>query len=449
MARQDYEIEGKGPYEGTSFELDTVNPQVPSRELHRGHPRMGIEEGKEEYPRKTVFPTPRMEFGWGAHTSVGEEAELLGLDDALIVTTGLEGTGIVDAVTEVLEEAGVGSQVYDGVTSNPKDFEVHEAYELQQESNADGIVAVGGGSSIDCAKGVRLVEAHDGRDITEFEGVEKGENPSNLPMIAMSTTAGTGSETTVYAVISDTDEEYKMALGDGGMLNSVAIIDPALHRTMPPHLTAWTGMDALTHAVEAYVSRMGVKSNRAMAIEAIRLVAENLPQAYADGNNEEARENMAWAQYLAAQAFNSAGLGIVHPMAHVLGGVYDLPHGLCNSVALPAAMEFEVPARPDLFKDIAERGFGVDTSGMTTRDAAFTSVEAVEKLKADLNITQTWQEIGMQEEDLQKCSEYAFEDFCTEGTPRDLDPDTVGQLFMANYDDPWIRYEPEPSRVGL
>jgi methanol:N,N-dimethyl-4-nitrosoaniline oxidoreductase len=449
MARQEYEIEGKGPYEGTSFEVDTVDPQAPSRELHRGHPRQRIEEGSKEYPVKTVFPTPRMTFGWGTYKTVGEEANALGLDEALIVTTGLRGTGIIDAVTDVLEEAGVGTHVYDDVTSNPKDFEVHGAYELQQESDADGIVAVGGGSAIDCAKGVRLVEAHDGRDIKEFEGVDKAENPSNLPMIAMSTTAGTGSETTIYSVISDTDEEYKMALADLGMLNTVAIIDPGLHRTMPPHLTAWTGMDAITHAIEAYVSRLGVKSNRAMAIEAIRLVANNLPQAYANGNNEDARENMAWAQYLAAQAFNSAGLGIVHPMAHILGGVYDLPHGLCNSIALPAAMEYEVPAQPELFADIAERGFGIDISDMTPREAGFRAVEEVEKLKADLNVTQTWNEIGMQEEDLEQCAEYAFEDFCTEGTPRDLDPDTIAQLFMANYDDPWIRYDPEPSRVTL
>jgi methanol:N,N-dimethyl-4-nitrosoaniline oxidoreductase len=451
MAQQEYEIEGKGPYEGTSFELDTVEPQEPSRQLHGGFPRKGIDQPAEEFPVKTVFPTPRTTFGWGTHESVGEEATALGMDHALVVTTGLSNTGIVESVTNALGEADVGSSVYDGVTSNPKDFEVHEAYELQQEDGADGIVALGGGSSIDCAKGVRLVEAHDGRDITEFEGVEQAENPSNLPMIAISTTAGTGSETTIYSVISDTDEEYKMCMADLGMLNSVAIVDPALHRTMPPHLTAWTGMDALTHAMEAYVSRLGVKNNRAMAIEAIRLVAENLPQAYANGNNREARENMAWAQYLAAQAFNSGGLGIVHPMAHVLGGVYDLPHGLCNSIALPAAMEFEVPAAPGLFADVTERGFSVDTSGMTEMEAAYRAVEEVEKLKADLNVTQTWDQIGMQEEDLQKCSDYAFEDFCTEGTPRDLDPATIGELFMANYDNPWVRYDPsdEPSRVSL
>jgi alcohol dehydrogenase class IV len=220
---------------------------------------------------------------------------------------------------------------------------------------------------------------------------------------------------------------------------------------MPPHLTAWTGMDALTHSIEAYVSRLGVKSNRAMAIEAIRLVAENLPQAYANGNDREARENMAWAQYLAAQAFNSAGLGIVHPMAHVLGGVYDLPHGLCNSIALPAAMEYEVPGATELFADITERGFGVDTSGMTETEAAYRAVEEVEKLKADLNITQTWSQIGMKEEDLEKCSDYAFEDLCTEGTPRDLDPATIADLFMVNFDDPWVRYDPsdEPSRITL
>ena len=449
MARQDYDIEGKGPYNGTSFEIDTVTPQVPRRELHGGHPRRGIDEPRADFPAKTVFPTPRTTFGWGTYRTAGEEAQALNMDEALIVTTGLSSTNIIEKVTEVLDDSGVGSHVYDGVTSNPKDFEVHEAYELQQESNADGIVAVGGGSAIDCAKGVRLVEAHDGRDITEFEGVSQAENPSNLPMLAMSTTAGTGSETTIYSVISDTDEEYKMALADLGMLNSAAIIDPALHRTMPPELTAWTGMDALTHAIEAYVSRLGVESNKAMAIEAIRMVANSLRQAYGNGNNADAREEMAWGQYLAAQAFNSAGLGIVHPMAHILGGVYDLPHGLCNSIALPAVMEYNATAASEEMADIAERGFGVDTSDMTQMEAAYRAVEEVEKLKADINVTQTWEEIGMQREDLEKCGEYAYDDFCTEGNARDLDPETITQLFTVNFEDPWVRWDPETDRVSI
>jgi alcohol dehydrogenase class IV len=221
---------------------------------------------------------------------------------------------------------------------------------------------------------------------------------------------------------------YKMVIFDPNIISSRAIVDPALMRTMPPYLTAWTGFDAMTHAVEAYVSRLGVRTSQLLAIGSVKMIQQKLRDAYANPNNAEAREAMAWAQYSAGHAFNSAGLGIVHAMAHTLGALFDSPHGQCNAIGLVPVSRYNMVACPDKFRDIAE-AFGVDTRGMTTWQAAERGVDELERLRSDLGITETFGTLGLKEEHLEKFTPVVLQDVCTLGNPRVVTPDAVKMIF--------------------
>ncbi len=360
-----------------------------------------------EFPLRSFHATPRATLGWGAYRMAGEEAKAIGIRNALIVSSGLKGTGILDEVAGVLKAAGISVSIYD---------------------KCDGVVSVGGGSSHDCAKAVRIVDAHDGQSIREFNGMCTTKKPITVPQLAITTTAGTGSETSWASVITDTQKMYKMVIFDPNIISSRAIVDPALMRTMPPFLTAWTGMDAMTHAVEAYVSRLGVRTSQGLGLHAIKLIAKGLRDAYANPNNAEARENMAWAQYTAGHAFNSAGLGIVHSMAHTLGALFDSPHGQCNAIGLIPVERYNMVACPDKFRDIAE-AMGVDTRGMPTWKAAEVAVDELEQLRSDLGITETFATLGLKEEHLEKFTGVVMQDVCTLGNPRVVTSDAVKMIF--------------------
>lgn len=381
-----------------------------------------------EFPLRNFHATPRATIGWGAYRMAGEEAKAIGIRHALIVSSGLKGTGILDEVSGVLKAAGIAVSVYAGVTSNPKDHEVHAAHKIFKQDKCDGVVSVGGGSSHDCAKAVRIVDAHDGQSIRDFNGMCTTKKPITVPQLAITTTAGTGSETSWASVITDTAKKYKMVIFDPNIISSRAIVDPALMRTMPPFLTAWTGMDAMTHAVEAYVSRLGVRTSQGLGLHAIKMISKGLRDAYANPNNAEARENMAWAQYTAGHAFNSAGLGIVHSMAHTLGALFDSPHGQCNAIGLIPVERYNMVACPDKFRDIAE-AMGVDTRGMTTWKAAEAAVDELERLRADLGITETFATLGLKEEHLEKFTPVVMQDVCTLGNPRVVTPEVVKMIF--------------------
>src|SRR3990172_10019235 len=215
-----------------------------------------------EFQLRNFHATPRATIGWGAYRMAGIEAKAVGIRHALIVTSGLKGTGIVDEVAGVLKASDIAVSVFSGVTSNPKDHEVHAAHKVYKQNKCDGVVSVGGGSSHDCAKAVRIVDAHDGQSIRDFNGLCPCKKPITIPMVAITTTSGTGSETSWASVITNTEKVYKMCIFDPSITASRAIVDPALTRTMPPALTAWTGMDALTHAVEAIASRLGVRDRK-------------------------------------------------------------------------------------------------------------------------------------------------------------------------------------------
>ncbi|WP_279384463.1 iron-containing alcohol dehydrogenase [Geotalea toluenoxydans] len=291
-------------------------------------------------------------MGVGCSKETGAQAKALGATNLLIVTdAGLSKMGVADQIKAQLVEAGLKAVIFDGAEPNPTDKNVHEGVKVYQDNKCDGIVSLGGGSSHDCGKGIGLVIGNGG-NIRDFEGVNKS-TKAMPPFLAINTTAGTASEMTRFCIITNTDTHVKMAIVDWRCTPNIAINDPVLMVGKPPALTAATGMDALTHAVEAYVSTIATPITDACAIKAIELVAANLSVAVANGDNLEARDAMAYAEYLAGMAFNNASLGYVHSMAHQLGGFYNLPHGVCNAILLPAVSQFNLIACPKRFADIA------------------------------------------------------------------------------------------------
>lgn len=290
------------------------------------------------------------------------------------------------------------------------------------------IITLGGGSSHDCGKGIGIVSTNGGT-IHDFEGVDKS-TKAMPPFIAINTTAGTGSEMTRFCIITDTSRKVKMAIVDWRVTPAIAINDPLLMMGMPPALTAATGMDALTHSVEAYVSTIATPVTDACAIKSIELIADNLRPAVANGQDIVARDNMAYAEYLAGMAFNNASLGHVHAMAHQLGGYYDLPHGVCNAILLPHVSEFNLIARLDRFADIAV-ALGENIDGLSIRDAADLALEAIRQLSADVGIPANLTGLGVKKEDLKIMAENAQKDACGLTNPRTPTLDDVIGIYTA------------------
>jgi len=378
-----------------------------------------LTQQRTEYPIKMQHAYPSCNIGWGAHTMVGNDAKALGMTNALIVTTGLRGTGIVESIQGVLSAAGVASEVFDKATPNPKDHEVMEGAKVLATGKFDGIISLGGGSSHDCCKAIKLVYSHDGQDVRSFEGAFKATKKNKIPHLAINTTSGTGSELSCFSIINHTEKMYKMALFDPNCTPSKAVNDPLLHQCMTQELVAYTGMDALTHAVEAIASRLCVQSAYGPGFWAITEIFQNLRQSAANRNNDRAVEQMVWAEMAAAYSFNSAGLGIVHSMAHAMGGLYDAPHGLCNAIALVDVCKFNLPACPERFKLMANAA-GIDTRGLSDYKAGEKFIEAIQELKDELFITQRFADLGLQEKDLDGLSKFAAADICSEGNPKDV-----------------------------
>lgn len=280
------------------------------------------------------------------------------LRKALIVTdAGLARAGVAERVAGLLAEQRIDAVIFDGAQPNPTIGNVQKGLALLRQSQCDFIISLGGGSPHDCAKGIALC-ATNGGEIADYEGVDRSSKPQ-LPLVAINTTAGTASEMTRFCIITDESRHVKMAIVDRNVTPLLSVNDPALMAAMPKGLTAATGMDALTHAVEAYVSIAATPITDACALKAIELIARHLRQAVAQGDDLQAREQMAYAQFLAGMAFNNASLGYVHAMAHQLGGFYDLPHGVCNAVLLPHVQAFNAQVSAARLKDVA-RYMGVD-----------------------------------------------------------------------------------------
>ncbi len=368
-------------------------------------------------------------MGIGSSKKIGEQVKVLGGTRVLIVTDkGIAAIGMADQVKAQVEEAGVTAFIFDGAEPNPTDINVHDGLKVFQENQCDMIISLGGGSSHDCAKGIGIV-ATNGGNIRDYEGIDKSGKPMP-PFIAVNTTAGTASEMTRFCIITDTDRKVKMAIVDWRVTPNVAINDPLLMVGMPPALTAATGMDALTHAVEAYVSTIATPVTDACALMAIKLISENLRSAVANGGNMEARDKMAYAEYLAGMAFNNASLGHVHAMAHQLGGFYNLPHGVCNAILLPHVERFNMLSNLKRFADIAE-AMGENISGLSVREAAEIAITAIQELSADVGIPSGLKELGVKEEDLEIMAENAQKDACSLTNPRCATLQDVINIYKA------------------
>ncbi|MBC2425811.1 MULTISPECIES: iron-containing alcohol dehydrogenase [Clostridium] len=380
------------------------------------------------------YLVPSVNFmGANSVSVVGERCKILGGKKALIVTDkflkDMEG-GAVELTVKYLKEAGLDVVYYDGVEPNPKDVNVIEGLKIFKEENCDMIVTVGGGSSHDCGKGIGIAATHEG-DLYDYAGIETLVNPLP-PIVAVNTTAGTASELTRHCVLTNTKKKIKFVIVSWRNLPLVSINDPMLMVKKPAGLTAATGMDALTHAIEAYVSKDANPVTDASAIQAIKLISQNLRQAVALGENLKARENMAYASLLAGMAFNNANLGYVHAMAHQLGGLYDMAHGVANAMLLPHVERYNMISNPKKFADIAEF-MGENISGLSVMEAAEKAINAMFRLSEDVGIPKSLKEMGVKQEDFEHMAELALLDGNAFSNPRKGNAKDIINIFKAAY----------------
>ena len=366
-------------------------------------------------------------LGKGAVDDAIGDIKTLGFKRALIVTDKpLVKIGLVGEVAEKLGQNGITSTVFDGVQPNPTVGNVEAGLALLKANQCDFVISLGGGSPHDCAKGIALV-ATNGGSIKDYEGLDQSAKPQ-LPLVAINTTAGTASEMTRFCIITDEARHIKMAIVDKHTTPLLSVNDPELMLKKPASLTAATGLDALTHAVEAYVSIAANPITDACAIKAIELIQGNLVNAVKQGQDIEAREQMAYAQFLAGMAFNNASLGYVHAMAHQLGGFYDLPHGVCNALLLPHVQEYNAKVVPDRLKDIA-KAMGVDVANMTDEQGAAAAIAAIKALSVAVNIPENLTLLGVKAEDIPTLAENALKDACGFTNPKQATHEEICQIF--------------------
>lgn len=372
-------------------------------------------------------------FGKGAREELAPEIKNRGFKKAFVVTDkSLAECGVINKVTDVLEKAGIPFEVYSEVKPNPTIKNVTDGIEACKKSGADVIVAVGGGSSIDTAKGISIVMTNPDRaDIVSLNGASNTVN-RGMPVIALPTTSGTAAEVTINYVITDEEREVKMVCVDPHDIPIMAIVDSDLMATMPKSLASATGMDALTHAVEGYITKAHNTMSDMFHMKAIKLIFKYLPAAVNE-KDEEAIEMMGLAQYIAGMGFSNVGLGIVHSMAHPLGAFYDTPHGVANALLLPYVMEYnaESPAAPK-YINIA-KAMGVETAGMSEAEGVKAAIEAVKSLSLSIGIPQKLHEINVKEEDIPALAVAAFNDVCTGGNPRPTSVEDIEVLYRKAF----------------
>jgi lactaldehyde reductase len=368
-------------------------------------------------------------FGPGAREVLPQEIKRLGLNKAFVATDkDLLKFGVADKVLKVLEAANIPYVVFSDIKPNPTVSNVNAGVKAFAESGADFILAIGGGSSIDTSKAIGIITNNpEFADVVSLEGVAPTKKKS-VPIIALPTTAGTAAEVTINYVITDEVNEKKMVCVDPNDIPAIAIVDAELMYTLPKSLTASTGLDALTHAIEGLITKGAWEMSDMFEIKAIEMIARYLETAVNEPNNAEARNGMAVAQYIAGMAFSNVGFGVVHGMAHPLGAIFDIPHGVANALLLPTIMEFNAPAALDKYVDIA-KAMNVYKDGMTKEEAADAACEAVRQLSIRVGIPQHLTEIGIKEEDLPKLAKSAFADVCTPGNPREVTEEIILDLY--------------------
>ncbi len=368
-------------------------------------------------------------FGPGSRAVLPKVVSRLGKSKVLVVTdAGLVKFGVAAMVTDILDANAIPYEIFSDVKPNPTVTNVKNGLEAFRKAGADLLIAVGGGSAIDTAKAVGIVANNpEFSDIVSLEGVAPTRRKS-VPIVALPTTAGTAAETTINYVIIDEEKQKKMVCVDPNDIPAVAIIDAELMYSLPRGLTAATGMDALTHAIEGYITRGAWEMSDMFEIEAVRMISRHLPVAVEEPDNAEARNGMAVAQYIAGMAFSNVGLGLVHGMAHPMGSLFDVPHGVANALLLPTVMEFNMPCCLDKYPAIA-RAMGVDTEGMTREEASQAAVDAVRALAVAVGIPQHLAELGIGEADIPALAAQAIDDVCTPGNPRDVTLDDIKELY--------------------
>lgn len=380
--------------------------------------------------RRIYWPAINL-IGPGCVKEIGEEIVKLGKTKALFVTDKvLNQVGVVKQVTDVLDASGIAYAIFDDVKPNPTTKNVNDGLALFQQEGCDFIISLGGGSPQDAAKAVGILAANGG-NIVDYEGIGKSKNKS-APIIAINTTAGTASEVTVNYVITDEVRKIKMVMVDPNSMATIAVNDPELMVKKPAGLTAATGMDALTHAIEAYVTKGAFPLSDALALQAIKFISNSLVAAVKDGTDIAARSEMAWGSYVAGLSFSNCGLGIVHSMAHQLGSEYDLPHGVANAILLPYIMDFNLDSNPKKFAEIAA-AMGEDISAAgSDLEAAKLALEAVRKLSKAVGIP-ALAETSFNPEDVSKLADQAMRDVCTGGNPKNVTKEDMINIYMTAY----------------
>jgi len=368
-------------------------------------------------------------FGPGAREVLPQEINRLGLKKAFVSTDkDLIKFGVADKVLSVLEKAGIPYVVFSDIKPNPTVSNVKAGVKAFADSGADFILAIGGGSSIDTSKAIGIITTNpEFSDVVSLEGVAPTKKKS-VPIIALPTTAGTAAEVTINYVITDEKNEKKMVCVDPNDIPAIAIVDAELMYTLPKGLTASTGLDALTHAIEGLITKGAWEMSDMFEIKAIEMITRYLETAVFEPTNAEARNGMAVAQYIAGMAFSNVGLGVVHGMAHPLGAIFDVPHGVANALLLPIIMEFNAPAALDKYVLIA-KAMGVYKDGMTKEEAAKAAVNAVKALSIKVGIPQHLSELGIKESDLDKLATSAIADVCTPGNPREVTKEIILDLY--------------------
>ena len=368
-------------------------------------------------------------FGPGARKELPGVINRLGFKKAMIVTDkGLIQYGVAKMVSDVLDEAGIPYEIYSEVKPNPTVTNVQMGVEAFKKSGADCLVAIGGGSSMDTAKGIGIIITNpEFADVVSLEGVAPTKHKS-VPIIALPTTAGTAAETTINYVIIDEEKQKKMVCVDPNDIPCCSIVDAELMYTLPKGTTAATGLDALTHAIEGYITKAAWDMSDMFEIEAIRMINKYLRTAVFEPTNPVGRNGMAVAQYIAGMAFSNVGLGVVHGMAHPMGSLFDIPHGVANALLLPTIMEFNAPVCLDKYVEIA-KAMDAYREGMTKEEAAEAACKAVRDLAIEVGIPQHLTEIGIKEEDIPALAEQAITDVCTPGNPREVTKEDIIALY--------------------
>ncbi len=385
----------------------------------------------------------KIAVGWGAYKTVGDECKAAGIKKALIVTTGLKGTGIVDEIKGILEYHGISTEIFNKLTSNPKDYEVMAGYEVFKKAQCDGVVSVGGGSSHDCAKGIRIVAANNGTHISKFQVTMDPPwmkemlkyNRCNIPQISVNTTAGTGAENSGAGAVTHTDIRVKRVTMVPGVSPILSINDPLLVRCQPSHMAAQTAWDAFAHAFEMYINPIHSEFSSALAYRAIKLIAENIREFAYNRMNHTACENIVWAASLSGSlGLNTgAGQGVVHGLMHGLSAMYGSHHGLVNAAFTIPGERYNQSVCPDKFAEMAQ-AMGVDTRGMTRIEASDAWFKEVERMLDDLNIEtgNLNKQFGLKKEDIPHIiTKQHAGSMLVQGNPRDYNYEELVELLES------------------